>query len=83
MGAKKLYEAEILRLISSMQEDELAKVISFITKQASSTSGNTQDHAKTSKEKIFSMIESGYFNNKMQPSTHFSAKKEVDKQLDF
>lgn len=73
MGARKLYEAQILELIKNIPEEELEGVVSMIEKIK---------HQKT--EKFIEAIKQGQgrFKNVLSSTEQFMERKQEEKLLD-
>jgi|GEM_PF-2199005 hypothetical protein len=78
MGARKLYQQEILRLLENASEPMLLQVIKQL-KEAEESSALNQP---TPFDEAMHRIKSGFWKNKISPSEEFAAIKAFEKHLD-
>ncbi len=84
MGAKKLYEEEILRLVKKLPENEMASVVRFLSDKLNE-SGVKESKITDSNEfsKAIHLIENGFWQNKLSHTDLFSIRKQAEKTLDL
>lgn len=70
MGARKLFEEQILKLLENMPEESLAKIISLIEEEKKKTWLKAIDEAH------------GKFKNSLSSTEGFMKRKEEEKLLD-
>lgn len=86
MGAKKLYEEEILRLVKRLPENEMASVVRFLYEKLNESNLENDIHRETNPlglSDAIHLIEEGYWKNKLSHTELFSIGKQAEKALDL
>jgi uncharacterized protein (UPF0371 family) len=86
MGAKKLYEEEILRLVKKLPENEMASVVRYLSEKLNEPEIGNNVQRKINKDGVsdaIHLIEKGYWQNKLSHSDLFSIGKQAEKTLDL
>jgi hypothetical protein len=78
MGARKLYQQEILKLLENATEPMLLQVI----KQLKEAEESAPHNQPTPFDEAMHRIKSGFWKDKISPSEEFATKKAFEKQLD-